>query len=694
MKILDFLTEDLIFVNEKFASREEALKFFATKLQDYGYASDALKALKLFKQRETEASTGIGNKIAMPHIRDEVMLQDKIFFAKVQPLEWEALDNQKVEYIFGIAMTAQGGENSHLEVISLLSKMLIDANFANKLAAIKTKEEFLSLVKSWQPQTEKDSESFSNNQAYDIVAVTACPTGIAHTFMAAERLIKAAQEAGLKIKVETQGTEGSKNVLTDQDIQNAKGVILAIDRAVDTTRFAEHENVLETSTRKAIHEPLNLFKKIENGEGIKLKNVNKGDSTSDEVQLSFNGFGKKAYRSIMTGVSYMLPFVIFGGILIALAFLIDLIHVSATSSLEAIDSSFGTMTVTSNFFMKFGGIAFGLMVPVLAAYITWAIVGKLGLLPGFLVGMIAVQNYNKEWSFIAQSLNLSSLGTDVSSGFFGAIFGAFFAAAMLIVIIKVFNKLGKNWQGISNILLIPLFGTAIIVITFFFLNIPFQYLNYGFTKLLNLIGVKPEIAFILGLIIGMMMGFDLGGPINKAAYVFGTISLTATLASSDAAKGSVAMAAAIVAGMVPPLAIAVSTLVSKKFWTDEEKKAAQTNWILGLSFISEGAIPFTAARPKVMVISNVVGGGVAGLVSAALGVGSLAPHGGIFIIPLFRSGLFTNPVTQIWTGILFMLLALVLGVIAQVITMHFLFKSEKKGTLQNKLFFKKRNVRA
>ncbi|MGY6172566.1 PTS fructose transporter subunit IIABC [Candidatus Mycoplasma pogonae] len=698
MKISNLLDKNLIFFNQKFSSKAAVLEFISKTLKQKGFARSGKKVLDLFWERENQISTGVGEGIALPHIRDDVMKQSKIFFAQVKPLDWDAADGQDINYIFGIAMTKEGGDSSHLEVIANLSKLLMNPDFVADLKTIKAPTKLIKLFDKYEQAIVKEvataeekitsSVAPTKSEAYDIVAVTACPTGIAHTFMAAEKLEQTAKAHNLRIKVETQGTEGAKNVLTPEDIKYAKGVILALDRAIDTERFAEHLNVIETSTRKAIHEPEKLFKQVKEDAGNKLKNVTKAAGDSQQVgELSFNNFGKNAYRSILTGVSYMLPFVIFGGIFIALAFLFDMIFVAQIGAIEAVGSNFGSIAKTSQWFMSLGGLAFGIMVPILSAYITYAMVGKMGLLPGFLVGFIATKNYNATWTQISDALGLNILGGDVNSGFFGAIGGAFLAAAILIVLHKyLFNKVSQQWKGIVSILVVPLFGTALILGIFWFVNIPLQYLNLGFTKFLGLLGSNPSLFILLALVIGLMMATDLGGPINKAAYVFGTVALTETLKDPEvAANGSVAMAAAIIAGMVPPLGIALSTTISKKYWKDEEIKAAKSNWILGFSFITEGAIPFTAARPKVMLISNLVGGGVAGLLVGALQVGALAPHGGIFIAPLFRTGLASSLELSIGLGIVFMLVALIVGMFVQALVLHFLLKRE---------FVKKNQVKA
>lgn len=675
MDINNFLKNDLIYFDKKFKSKTEALKFFAQQLEEKKYATDKKKVYQLFLERENQFSTGVGNQIALPHIRDDVMTKSVVMFAKLEkPLNWESIDNKDVKYIFAITMSKKEGEKSHLEIIADLSSLLINDEFINKLSEIKTASKLKSLINEFTLL--KKSAPKKIESSYDYVAVTACPTGIAHTFLAAEKLEKVAQELGIKVKVETQGTEGSKNTLTQKEIDESKGVILALDRAVDTVRFKNHSNVIETSTRQAIHSPYELFKEIKNQQGKKLKNITGSTESGEQSSLSFDGFWKRSYRSILTGVSYMLPFVIFGGILIAIAFLIDSIGIWSGLITNPNYKELGSISFGSQWFKTIGGQAFSIMVPILAAYIAYSIVGKFGLLPGFLVGFMStgsMKNFftNIGWLEIA----------DVNSGFFGSIIGAFLASAIIIVFSKyIFKSMPKSMAGVTNILLLPLFSTLVTVFLFFFINIPLQYVNLAFTKFLQFLEGKPEILFLLGLVIGIMMASDLGGPINKAAYIFGTITLNESLKTGN---GSTSMAAAIIAGMIPPLGIALSTIISKKYWSKEEVESAKSNWIFGLTFISEGAIPFTAAKPKVVIPGNLIGGGIAGLIIGALAVTSAAPHGGIFILPLFKTALFTDAGLSLIFGIVFALGALIIGTLSQALTMHFLFKFYAKKEVKN-----------
>ncbi|MGZ9800749.1 PTS fructose transporter subunit IIABC [Mycoplasma sp. AC1221] len=655
-----FEQKDTIFFDQSFANKDAALEFLSNELYQKGYVSDKDKALALFKERENQASTGIGDHIAMPHIGDDIVLKNTLVFIRTSDLNWDSIDNQNIKYIFGIVLSKNDRSSEHMQIMANLSSLLIKADFINKLEQIKTADEFLNLIDSFE---NIQTDSKSSDDIYDIVAVTACPTGIAHTFMAKEKLYEQAKQMNVKIKIETQGADGIDNKLTDDDIKNAKGVILAVDREIEKSRFANSDNVIEISTQKAIHKPEQQIKKILDKQGNKLQGIN-APSNQTEAAMTFDGFAKKMYRSLMSGISHMLPFIIFGGIMLAIAFIIDLIIGSSNgtdvNSKEFL-SSFGFNAPVSNIIFQIGKIGLGLAVPILTAYITFSIVGRQGLLPGFVVGAIASGQLAKTYGFLGESIKAAGADADkvleTGSGFIGGILGAFFAAAMVIVFAKyVFGKLPESMKGIKNILFMPLISTFAISIIFWGVNIVLIYINLGLYLFLKLFESKPYLAWLLGIIIGAMMAVDLGGPINKAAYIFGVLSISG-------GTSSIPMAAAMAAGMVPPLGISVSMFLTKKLWSKEDRDAGKWSSILfGLSFISEGAIPYTAKNPKIMIPANIVGGVVAGLITAALGVNIIAPHGGIFVIFLARSSLFGNNIgLSIGLGIVFFLLALIAG---------------------------------
>ncbi|UWD33922.1 PTS fructose transporter subunit IIABC [Mesomycoplasma molare] len=684
-----FKNKDTIFLNTNLESKDDVLKFFAKELFLKKYGADEEKIYKLFKERENQSSTGFGNNIAMPHFGDETMNESTLLFARVNDIDWNSIDNQPVKYIFGIAFSKNDRENSHIEVISKLAKFIDKEEFKKELSTVNSSEEFLSLIQKFEEETQEQiSVSSNNNKEYDIVAVTACPTGIAHTYLAEQKLIEQAKAMNLTIKVETQGAEGIKNSLSIEEIKNAKGVIIAIDREIEKGKFAHNDNIVEISTQKAIHKPEEQIKKILENKGQKIKVAKKlGDQNSDQDELSFAGFGKKMHRSLLNGISYMLPFIVFGGIILALGFIIDLI----TGSLSGKDinsaeflSNFGFNNSIAKLFFEIGKIGLGLAVPVLAAYISFAIVGRQGLLPGFVVGSIASGGVKGTYGFLLDSITNSGvqkpgdfLGT--GSGFVGAILGAFYVGAMVIVFSKyVFGNLPKTFNGIKNILFIPLLGTIAIALSFWLVNIVLIYINLGLVLLLQLMQNKPYLAWLLGVVLGSMMAVDLGGPINKAAYIFGTLTIVN-------GNSSVSMAAVMIAGMVPPLGISLSMIMHKKLWTKEEIEAGKiSNIIFGLSFISEGAIPYTSKNPKVLIPSNIVGGAVAGMISALLGVNIVAPHGGIFVVFLAKSNLFVNNAVSIGMGILFWFIALFIGALASALMIWILnkypinFKTKKR----------------
>lgn len=693
MELNNFFKKDLIIIDESFNTKEEALRYLANNLVKNGYAKNADQVLKMALKRESEFSTGIGGQIAIPHIRDEVMNSSVITFAKIKPLDWQALDNQPIKYIFFISLKPSDAQNNHMEIIASLSSLFLDEKFVDKLEDIRNYEQLISLIGTKLDENKQQDNSMTNssNSGYDVVAVTACPTGIAHTFMARDMLNKAAKEMGVNIKVETQGTDGIKNKLTQEDINNAKGVIIAVDRTVDLSRFAGHSNVLEMGTKAVIKDAKKEITRSLNKEGHKFEGKVKNSNSEDEDidQVSFNKFGKRMYKSLMTGVSYMLPFVVFGGILIALAFLIDIKNSG--------DPKYGEINVVAKWFKNLGGLGFGMMVPIMAAYITYAIVGRIGLLPGFIVGLIAKGDFffqlNPETGVIKWLELPGTIGA--TSGVFGAILGAFLASVVLIALIKyVFKYIPQQLNGIKNILIIPLFGTLIIAALFWVINIPLIYLNYGFAKFLGLMEGKTYLAWLLGTILGAMMAVDLGGPINKAAYVFGTTSLKASDGSSQA---TISMAAAMAGGMAPPIAIALSCTFFKKYWTKEERNAGMLNYVMGLTFISEGAIPFTVAKPKLLVPANVVSGAVTGLLIGSFSVKIGAPHGGIFTIALAQSNIGgATGGLAIGLGVSLFLAAVIAGSIAGMLVLWLLniINSKKDNTNVSQSSFNSNNKKS
>lgn len=670
MKTNEFFQKDLIVTNKQFASKKEALTYFAKLLEEKKYAKDYSKVLEKALERESQFSTGIGQKLAIPHIRDDVMNKSVILFANIKPLDWQSADGIDVEKIFFIAMSSKEGENSHMDVIANLSRLFMNQEFVDKLSLVNSYDSLIKLINEYtedenKPEDKKEEKVENNNSDnhYDVVAITACPTGIAHTFMAAQRLEDGAKELGIKIKVETQGTDGPKNVLTQSEIDNAKGVIIAVDKVVQLDRFAGKENVLEMGTKAVIKDPVKELTRSLNKEGKKMagsKSKAKGDDLGSEDLITFKGFGKKSYKAIMNGVSYMLPFVVFGGILIAISFLIDINNAGS--------NDYGSVNGIAKWFNSLGNLAFGMLVPILSAYIAYGLVGKFGLLPGFVCGLMSVGKFLTSIDVNTGAINWVDPAGDYQSGFFGGIIGAFLTGAILIVLIKyVFVYLPQSLNGIKNILFIPLFGTLIIAAAFWIINIPLIYVNYGFSWLLKELGKEVYLSALLGMIIAAMMAVDLGGPINKAAYLFSVGTLTTQ-------TNSIAMAASIAGGMVPPLGMALSLTFFKKLWTKEERETSITLYVMGLSFISEGAIPFTTKKPKLLVPANVIGAAITGVICGALSITISAPHGGIFVFALVKSSLFTDNTLSIALGITFYALAIIIGSIASMFTIYLLSK--------------------
>lgn len=680
MKIENFLNEKICFFDLEFETKNDALEYLSSELVKNGFGKNKSKIFSAALEREQEFSTGIGSEIAVPHIRIPEMKTSVLLFAKVKPMNWESIDNQDIKYIFFIALNNK--DNVHIEILSELSKNLMDSNFLSKLENISS---FSELINIFNITSQEEEVIEDHNGHYDVVGITACPTGIAHTYMAAEQLKKKALEMGLKIKIETQGTEGGRNVLTEDEIKNSKGVLLAIDRAIDLERFTNHPNVIETTTRKVIKNPEMEINNIIEKKGTKLKGTFSSSENRENLSgFNFDNFGRRIFKALLTGVSYMLPFVIFGGIMIAIAFIIDIPNAG--------EPEFGSVNNIAYWFKTLGDISFNMMVPMLGAYIAYALVGKVGLLPGFVTGFIS------SGSFLFRG-DLGWFGTPASSsGFFGAIGGGILSAVLIILIMKyIVSKMPKNLNGIMQILIVPFLGTLIIAALFWIINIPLLYLNLGFTLFLDIFQGNNNLAIILGLIVGIMMATDMGGPINKAAYVFAVATLEET-----AGQGTYVMASVMAAGMVPPLGIAISTAFNKNLWTKEERDAGLANWIMGFSFITEGAIPFAAKNPKVIIPSSMIGASIAGMLSAAFGVTLAAPHGGIFVFALVKSTLFEGASLSIGLGITLYLVAIIIGSIITAIMINIftkLFQKNKKQDginikMESKLkSFGKKNVR-
>lgn len=610
MTIRDLLAAESINLNGTPAGKTEALNQCIDLMAKSGKIADVEKYRKGVFAREEEGTTGIGMGIAIPHCKSDAVTKAGLAAMVVKDgVDFESLDGTPAKIIFLIA-APNTEDNVHLQVLSKLSVMLMDEQFTNSLINAGSVDEFLNIIDSAE-KAKDEKEAAKEAKAKEpvevkkddvfIVAVTACPTGIAHTYMAAEAIEKKAKELGYQVKVETRGSGGAKNVLTDDEIAKAAGVIVACDTNVPTDRF-DGKKVIECQVSDGINKAEELIKRIAAGDAPVFKASGKKEASHSSVGGK-ESVGHQIYKHLMNGVSHMLPFVVGGGILIAIAFLIDGFSVDLNSLPADQRANFGTITQAAAMFKGIGGTAFGFMLPILAGFIAMSIADRPGLAVGFVGGSIAANG---------------------TSGFLGALVAGFVAGYIVILLKKVFSKLPESLDGMKPVLLYPLLGIFLVgIIMQFVVEPPIGALNTAINNGLN--GLNGASAVVLGVLLGGMMSVDMGGPVNKAAYVFGTASI--------AAGNYNIMAAVMIGGMVPPLAIALATIFFKNKFTAEERKAGPTNFIMGLSFITEGAIPFAASDPLHVLPACVVGSAVAGGLSMAFGCTLMAPHGGIFVVP-------------------------------------------------------------
>lgn len=610
MTIRDLLAAESINLNGTPAGKTEALNQCIDLMAKSGKIADVEKYRKGVFAREEEGTTGIGMGIAIPHCKSDAVTKAGLAAMVVKDgVDFESLDGTPAKIIFLIA-APNTEDNVHLQVLSKLSVMLMDEQFTNSLINAGSVDEFLNIIDSAEKAKdekeaakeakEKEPVEVKKDDVF-IVAVTACPTGIAHTYMAAEAIEKKAKELGYQVKVETRGSAGAKNVLTDDEIAKATGVIVACDTNVPTDRF-DGKKVIECQVSDGINKTEELVKRIAAGDAPVFKASGKKEASHSSIGGK-ESIGHQIYKHLMNGVSHMLPFVVGGGILIAIAFLIDGFSVDLNSLPADQRANFGTITQGAALFKGIGGTAFGFMLPILAGFIAMSIADRPGLAVGFVGGSIAANG---------------------TSGFLGALVAGFVAGYIVNLLKKIFSKLPESLDGVKPVLLYPLLGIFLIgVIMQFVVEPPIGALNTAINNGLN--GLNGASAVVLGVLLGGMMAIDMGGPVNKAAYVFGT--------SSIAAGNYNIMAAVMIGGMVPPLAIALATIFFKNKFTAEERKAGPTNFIMGLSFITEGAIPFAASDPLHVLPACAVGSAVAGGLSMAFGCTLMAPHGGIFVVP-------------------------------------------------------------
>ncbi len=676
MRITELLKKDSVSLGVRVDSKDAAINYLVDLHARVGNITDKAIFKEGIVKREESGSTAIGEGIAIPHAKNKAVTKAGLAAMTVpEGVDYDSLDGQPTNLIFMIA-APEGGSDVHLEVLSRLSMLLIDEDFRKELLASKNVDEFLKVCDKYEAakfpeEFAKDEQSAddkatdkqktdaagsegtdkqkadaagSKAPAYKVLAVTACPTGIAHTYMAAEALEKEGKKLGIPVKAETNGSGGAKNILTDEEIASCDGIIVAADKNVETARF-DGKPVLFVKVADGIHKPAELIQKIESGE-VPVHHEKGAAKTYSKADGSI---GSRIYKHLMNGVSHMLPFVIGGGILTALAFLIDtLCGYGATGG-----SSFGSCTPLSAFFKYAGGLAMGIMVPVLAGFIAESIADRPGLAVGFLGGLLAssgnaaIAGYT--WAndglsgfqnFIAKFGFTGPAGGNTVSGFLGGIVAGFLAGYIVLLLRKLCDRLPQSLEGIKPTLIYPVVGmfvTAVLMI--FIFNPLIGVVNTGLSNMLSALAEK-NLLIVLGLILGGMMAIDMGGPINKAAYVYGTMVLGtasellaagASLTDPAVQACYISMAAVMVGGMVPPLGIALACIFFPKKFTKAERNSTVSNIVMGCGFITEGAIPFAAADPGHVIPCTFIGAAVAGALSAAFRCTLMAPHGGLFV---------------------------------------------------------------
>ena len=626
MKIQDVLNKNVMLFDLQATDKEGVINEMVQSLVDNGVVTDFDTFKAGIMNREAQTSTGLGDGIAMPHSKNEAVKEATVLFAKSNKgVDYASLDGQPTDLFFMIA-APEGANDTHLAALAELSKYLMKPGFADKLRQASTPDQVIAAFDAEEQEAAaeeaKKAEAVKEAASSDkplIVAVTACTTGIAHTYMAEEALIKKGEEMGVTVRVETNGASGVGNRLTAEEIAKAEGVIIAADKAVETARF-DGKKMISKPVAAGIRQTEELIQTILDGKADVFHAENAAEASASQEKLSLGG---AFYKHLMSGVSQMLPFVIGGGILIALAFLIDQILGVPQDQL----SQLGSYHELAAQFKTIGGAAFGFMLPVLAGYIGFSIAEKPGFVAGFVAGSIA--SSGSAFGNIAFGAAKGELPAAVSSGFLGALVGGFLAGGVVLFLRKALAGLPRSLEGIRSILLLPLLGVGLTGFLMFLINIPMSAINTSLNNFLT--SLSGSSAVLLGLLVGGMMAVDMGGPVNKAAYVFGTSTLTASALTSG---GSTVMAAVMAAGMVPPLAVFVASVLFKDKFTEEERNSGLTNIIMGLSFITEGAIPFGAADPARAIPSFIAGSALTGALVGLAGLKLMAPHGGIFVIAL------------------------------------------------------------
>ena len=642
MKIQDLLNKKVMLLDLQATTKEAAIDEMINSLLDNGVVTDFDVFKAGIMAREAQTSTGLGDGIAMPHSKNAAVKEATVLFAKSNKgVDYESLDGQPTDLFFMIA-APEGANDTHLAALAELSKYLMQDGFADRLRKVTSPDEVIAAFNTGEEEAQaeeaKKAQAVKEAASSDkplIVAVTACTTGIAHTYMAEESLIKTGEEMGVNVRVETNGASGVGTPLTAEEISKAVGVIVAADKAVETARF-DGKKLLSKPVAAGIRQPQELIQNILDGKAEVFHAENAGAAQESSEKLSLGG---AFYKHLMSGVSQMLPFVIGGGIMIALAFLLDQIMGVPKDQL----SHLGSYNELPALFKSIGDIAFSFMLPILAGYIAYSIAEKPGLIAGFAAGAIAKAglaygNIVVYAKVAGLDENAAKEAVDkisshqVSSGFLGALVGGFLAGG-IVLLLRKYIKVPRALEGAKSILLMPLLGVALTGFAMLAVNIPMAAINTGLNNFLS--SLSGSSAVLLGLLVGGMMAVDMGGPVNKAAYVFATGTLAETVTSG----GSVVMAAVMAAGMVPPLAVFVATVLFKDKFSQEERDSGLTNIVMGLSFITGGAIPFGAADPARAIPSFIVGSALTGALVGMAGIKLMAPHGGIFVIALTSNAL-------------------------------------------------------
>ena len=607
MKINDLLLKDAMIMDLQATDKKGAIDEMVAKLYEVGRISDIAVYKEGILAREAQTSTGLGDGIAMPHAKNQAVNEATVLFAKSKTgVDYEALDGQPT-YLFFMIAAPEGANDTHLQALAALSRLLIDPEFVEKLKKAPTADAVQQLFAEAEVQKKEQTDVTTTESVSDrpyIVAVTACPTGIAHTYMAEDALKKKAKELGVEIKVETNGSEGIKNRLTEEDIARAAGVIVAADKKVEMDRF-NGKHLVNRPVSDGIRKTEQLINEALSGDAPVFHSS--GQTVAEESSAD-GTFGQRIYKDLMNGVSHMLPFVIAGGIMIAISFMVDQFMGVPQDALNQL----GSYNQQAAWFNQIGNAAFGFMLPVLAGFIASSISDRPGLIVGFAAGALANSG---------------------GAGFLGALIGGFLAGYVIKFLRNLFKGLPKSLDGIKTILFYPVFGLLITGFLMLMINVPMKAINDGLNSFLT--GLSGTNAALLGALLAAMMAADLGGPINKAAYVFGT----ATLATTVAEGGSVVMASVMAGGMVPPLAIFIATVLFKNKFTKDQKEAGLTNIVMGLSFVTEGAIPFAAADPLRAIPSFIIGSALTGALVGAFNIQLMAPHGGIFVVLLLSKPL-------------------------------------------------------